>query len=228
MKLKKLASAVLAGALAFSLTVPAFATASDELTRGTAYEGELTAPTIKITLTDSGKVVVNPYKMQVTNPADPTGDKLTDQIVSAPLYIKNESNVALDIDAAVTGTAPTGVTFATTTTQGSKAVTTKSIFMFFEIKAAEDGTTSPFTGTSTYDAKSANQILVAAKEAKKAKVLTMGAGVDDTGAAAPTYACYRLTGDAASAPTTAWTADDAVSVSVAFTFTPTVAAATRS
>ena len=222
MKLKKFVSLVLASVMALALSVPAFATPSysDALSSNTAYEGELKAPTIKISVPDSGKVILNPYKMTFT-PAG--GDETSDQIVSAPLYIASATDVALTVDATVTGTAPTGVTFATATTQGTKAVTTKSVFMFFEIKTATDGSTSPFTTASTYDSKSTSQILVSAKAASKKGVITLPA-TDGTNA---TYAAYRLTGDLASSPVEAWTDADAVTATVAFTFTPTVAAAGR-
>lgn len=219
MKLKNLASAALAGALAFSLSVPAFADA--ELSRTTEYEGTMNVPTIAITVPESGSVVLNPYKLAYTPQG---GTESTDQIISATQHIKNESEVALKVSATVTGTLPTGkkdVTFATATTQNaSKPLTTNAIFMYFEIGPSSDGT-SDAAWPEGYVAKpdadqEVKQILVKNGATTVNNMLTMEAG--DTTA---TYAAFRLTGDAVGAPTRAWADDDNVSASVAFTFTPT-------
>lgn len=224
MKFKKIVSSALASALAFSMAVPAFAASSD-LTATTNYEGTLQAPTISITVMDSGSVIVNPYKMSVTPSG---GSATTDQIISPVQYITNASNVALNVSATVTGKLPTGkkdVTFATATTQNaSKPLTTNSIFMYFEIAPASSATDVP-SWPENYNAKPAadqetKQVLVAAKATTASNLLTL-----DVGNTTNTFAAYRLTGDAVSSPTRAWAEDDAVSVSVAFTFTPTVVAA---
>lgn len=214
MNFKKIMSTALASIMALSLAVPAFA-ADTDLTQSSEITGTTSAPTIKITVPATGAVTVNPYKMEVTVGSDTK----TDQIISATQYIKNESDVALNVSAEVTGKPAGNLALATATTQGTKAVTTNSVFMYFEIgeATADDGSGDPTWGTA-YDSKSEKQILVGAKAVKKANMLTMAAG--DTTA---TYAAYHLTGDAASAPTTAWTGNDKVDVSIAFTFTPTAA-----
>ena len=221
MNFKKIMSTALAGVMALSLSVPALAAANTEtsLTQNTEVTGSTEAPTIKITVPATNTVIVNPYKMTVQNAA---GDDVTDQIVSATKYIKNESDVALKVSAEVTGKPAGALTLATASTQGgTRAVTTNSVFMSFEIGAAtaEDGTGDPTWAANGYDSKLASQILVSAKAVKKADMLTLGVG--ETTA---TYAGYRLTGDAADTPTNAWTENDKVDVSIAFTFTPTVAA----
>lgn len=217
MKLKNLACAALAGALAFSLS----AFAAEDLAVTTEYEGSMNVPTINITVPDSGTVVLNPYKLSYT-PAG--GTATTDQIISATQYIENASDVALNVSATVTGTLPTGkkdVTFATASTQNaSKPLTTNSIFMYFEIGPAASGTAEA-DWPEGYVAKPAadqevKQILVAAKATTANNIMTLAAG-DTT----HTFAAYRLTGDIVSAPTRAWADDDSVSATVAFTFTPT-------
>lgn len=222
MKLKNLACAALAGALALSLSAPAFA--SEELTQGTEFEGTMNVPTISITVPESGSVVLNPYKLSYT-PAGGTAS--TDQIISATNHIKNESNVALNVSATVTGKLPTGkkdVTFATSTTQNaSKPLTTNSIFMYFEIGPSTDGSSDAswpegYVAKPTAD-QEVKQILVKNGATTVNNMLTMEAGD-----AAATYAAYRLTGDVVGAPTRAWADDDSVSATVAFTFTPTAPA----
>lgn len=227
MKLKNLACAALAGALALSLSAPAFA--AEELSQSTEYEGSMSVPTINITVPDSGTVVLNPYKLSVTPQG---GSATTDQIINATSHITNASNVALNVSATVTGKLPTGkkdVTFATATTNNpAKPLTTNAIFMYFEIgPAASD--TAEASWPEGYVAKPAadqevKQILVKSGATTVNNLLTLESGVNASGSAAPTYAAYRLTGDIVSAPTRAWAEDDNVSASVAFTFTPTATA----
>lgn len=222
MKLKKLACAALTGALALSLSVPAFA--DETLSQSTEYTGSMSVPTINITVPTEGTVVLNPYKLAV----GASGSEVTDQVINATSYIENGSNVALNVSATVTGKLPTGkkdVTFATTTTQNaSKPLTTNSIFMYFEIAPTTANNVEP-DWLESYVAKPAadqevKQILVAAKATTVNNILTLGAKTDS----GSTFAAYHLTGDAVSAPTRAWAEDDNVSATVAFTFTPTATA----
>ena len=216
MKFKKLVSTALAGAMALSLSVPAFA-ADGDLQQSTDITGTTQAPTIKITVPATGTVTVNPYKMAVSV----GGSDVTDQIISATQFIENASDVALKVSAEVTGTAAGNLAFATASTQGSRAPTTNSVFMYFEMVASDDGSTEPTTWATAYDSKATTQILVSTKATKKADMLTLAAGTGTAAASAGGYAAFHLAGDAASTPTTAWAAADKADVAIAFTFTPT-------
>ena len=217
MNFKKIMSTALAGAMALSLSVPAFAAANSDtsLEQNTAITGTTQAPTIKITVPATGAVTVNPYKMEVTVGSDTK----TDQIISATQFIENASDVAVKVSAQVTGTAAGNLAFATASTQ-TKAVTTNSVFMYFEMVASDDGSTEP-TWATAYDSKSTTQILVSTKATKKADMLTLAAGTGTAAASTGGYAAFHLAGDAASTPTTAWAAADKADVAIAFTFTPT-------
>ena len=184
MKFKKLVSTALAGAMALSLSVPAFA-ADGDLEQSTNITGSTQAP-----------------------------------IISATQFIENASDVALKVSAEVTGTAAGNLAFATASTQGSRAPTTNSVFMYFEMVASDDGSTEP-TWATAYDSKATTQILVSTKATKKADMLTLAAGTGTAAASAGGYAAFHLAGDAASTPTTAWAAADKADVAIAFTFTPT-------
>ena len=126
MNFKKIMSTALAGVMALSLSVPALAAANTEtsLTQNTEVTGSTEAPTIKITVPATNTVIVNPYKMTVQNAA---GDDVTDQIVSATKYIKNESDVALKVSAEVTGKPAGALTLATASTQGGTRADRKSV-----------------------------------------------------------------------------------------------------
>lgn len=219
--MKKVLSLVLALALVLTLAAPAFATpnvsAPDATTGLYGAENNITgsteAPTIAVTIPTTGSVTVNPYKMTVS--IDSTN--YTDQIISAPQFIKNESDVDIAIDVTTTGEVAQGSEAVFATNNVGSTVTTKSVFLYFEIMAATDGSTAPTWGTA-YDSKAANMVAVAAKATTKKDVIKMGAG-DST----ETYAAFHLAGNAATNPTKAWTSNDKVNVKIAFTVRPVMA-----
>ena len=230
MNFKKIMSTALAGVMALSLSVPVLA-ADTDLEQTTEITGTTQTPTISISVPSSGDVILNPYKMSVDVSADQDGsDVVNTQIISAPEYIKNKTDVALSISATVTGKVAGEAVFATASTQGgTRPVTTKSAFVYLEVIDAGAGddadSTEPTTALTdaswkAYDAKAANQILLAAKAVSKANMLTVPAVAD----ASSSFIAYRLAGDAASSPTKAWTEADTVSATIAFTFTPTATA----
>ena len=114
MNFKKIMSTALAGVMALSLAAPALAAANTatSLTQNTEVTGSTEAPTIKMAVSVGGSDV-------------------TDQIISATQFIDNASDVAVKVSAQVTGTAAGNLAFATASTQ-TKAVTTNSVFMYFE------------------------------------------------------------------------------------------------
>ena len=226
MKFKKLVSTALAGVMALSMTATAFA-ADTDLQQTSEITGTTQTPTISISVPATGDVILNPYKMSVDiSEAQDGSDMVTNQIISANTFIKNKTDVALSVSATVTGKTAGEAVFATATTQGSKAVTTKSAFVYLEVIDAgagdDDSATEPTTALTdaswkAYDAKAANQALLSAKAVTKANMLTVPAVADG----ASSFIAYRLAGDAASAPTKAWTSADTVGANIAFTITPT-------
>ncbi len=222
MTMKKITSLALSGALALSLSAPAFAAETATMN----YEGSVQAPAIAVTVPDSGTIVLNPYKMSFT--PDGASDAVTDQVYSGTQYIYSESNVPLKVSASVTGTLPTSqdkanaVTFATAPISTAKTQpTTKNVFMYFELVATEDNTSEVEWATS-FDSKSTNQILLSAKATEKKDIITLPVATVNGNTTTPAgYGAFRVTGDAVSAPANAWTEDDAVTAAVAFTFTAT-------
>lgn len=214
MSMKKIVSAAMALAMAASLTVPAFA-ATDNTTDIT---GTTQAPTIAVTVPATGAVTVNPYKMEVTV----NSNQVTDQIISAPMYVENSSDVPLVFDVTVTGKKEGNAIFSTTPI-GTKVVTTNSVFMYAEFGAAtaNDGTGDP-TWAAAYDSKATNQVAISERSTTKKAVVELAANASG----AKNYVAFKLAGDASSQPTTAWTAADKVGATIAFTFTAKAAAAT--
>lgn len=230
MNAKKLLSTGLAMALTLSLSLPALAssgtaeiTTPNATTKAYSSETEISGttevPTIKITVPTTGGVVINPYRMEVNMTSSGGGAKDKDQILSAVQAIANESNVAIKVNATVTGEAPgeSKAVFATAPLKGTE--TTKSVFLYLEVIAGDkvtyDKSNSKFTKTEwadAYDAKATNMVPVSGgnKSTTKAGVATIAA----KGASDPSYAAFRLSGTAATAPTEAWTTTDKVNVTI--------------
>ncbi len=236
--MKKKLSLALALVMALSLSAPVFAVdspapAGTNDTKSTnqsmAVAGTTKAPTIKITVSSSGAMILNPYKLSVDLGDTITGS--TEQIVSPTYGITNESNVALQVNVTVTGKQEGNATFAKESTQdpnARKPLTTNSAFVKFEMaKADTEPAASDTWGTAedvTYKADAVVASIVLKKGAatldKDAEAPVMASAGDDM--STPTYLAFHLTGDAVSAPETPWTDADKISADIAFTFTPTV------
>ena len=127
MKMKKIMSAALAGAMALSMTATAFAAGNGSIEEPSEIEvtGTTKVPTISITVPTSAAVTLNPYKLDVTI------DSATkqDQVISAVYYIVNGSDVAIETEATVTGVAE-GATFAAASV-ASSSDKTKQVYLAF-------------------------------------------------------------------------------------------------
>lgn len=151
---KRIFSGAMAGVLALSLAVPAFAGAADANT--TVVDGTLQVADIAVTVPETGKAFINPYGLDIEVPENAADDTNTNkttisgqQIVSAPMAITNESKMDLTIGASVTGVVKTGstMTFATATTKGTPDLpendinyvapaTSKTAFVYLQAKAS--------------------------------------------------------------------------------------------
>lgn len=220
-------SAAMAMAMAASMTVPALAadttvdkTGEDgKYSAKTTITGELKAPTIKLTVPQTGTVIINPYEMTVNSEATGNED-VSDQIISATQFIKNESAVDINVSATVIGKPAEGgeAVLATSALKGSE--TTKSVFMYLEIGESSDGSADP-SWKGSYVSSDPNMVAVTSRSTTKANMYTLPSAGDDS--STPTYAGFRLNGAAASKPTKAWTTNDKVDVEIAFTFDPVAA-----
>lgn len=103
---KRIAATALAGVMAASLTVPAFAADTEDTPQNTTtvIEGTYTAPTIAVTVPGSTTALVNPlglpYKIGETDSGaiEVTGH----EIATNPIGISNESSTDLAVSATVT------------------------------------------------------------------------------------------------------------------------------
>ena len=208
---KRLLCAVLALALLLSAqSAAAAAEAANE--RSMIITATTRLPVVKVTVPTSGQVYLNPLQL----PVDVYGDATTDQIISYPLTIANESDAAVQVDVRVTGKVKpeSDMTLASAPTNGTG--TSKSAFVYFEIKPSDPYDPYSVEWDEAYDA--AKHIPVTTGGSSKSNLVTLDAvgmyGEVQGGAA------FRLTGDAVKTPTNAWTAKDGIDVTIAFTFTP--------
>lgn len=125
MNFKKLISTAMAGVMALSLSVPAFA---DDV----KVEGSINLPTINMVLPTTASMIMNPYELNVKlNPRDPDETPVDDQIISPLMTVKNLSNIGVKVAVSVQGTKGKGTAaFATGTTQGSTKSTAKEAFVY--------------------------------------------------------------------------------------------------
>lgn len=252
LNLKRFSSLILSGALALSLAAPAFASAPNMQTEIT---GAFQQADIAVTVPTKGAAIINPFGLDLklkeigddgnaaTGAVDATisGQK----IVTAPMFISNESEMNLQVGATVTGTAVGDLRFAS---ESAAASTSKSVYAYLQAAPA-----TALTGLSTaltaankaaayaawapeaYDAET--DVIVSDREASTTNLVTLKAAtLAGSGASATiTYkagsiAMVRLSGDCPTSPRDGWTAadptatpavvGDGFTVNVAYTFTP--------
>lgn len=256
MKFKRLMSTALAGAMALSMCATAFAAGEDkEITdlgsqegTQTTIESTINTATIKVTVPTTGSVVLNPYQLAYDLEGEEGDGTNTSnsQIISATQYIKSESDVKLNVSVGVTGVTSDAKNVLLSATDlkdndtAAKPVTTKSVFLYYEMLPAtaakadgsDDVTITDPEWAAAYSKDAASQILVGTKTVNKANMITLNAATkvagetEGTEVTLPAVAAFHLAGNSVSAPATAWAAADKVTVTVAYTFAATMGSAT--
>lgn len=225
MNLKRFASTALAGMMAISLTIPAFA--ADQKTEFTGtYEETPLAVTVPVT----GTVAINPYGLPFSMGE---GNTISGQQIAtkAPLVIANKSAVALSVSVNTKGTKKGNLTLV----NAAPSATANEAQVFFQIFEAPT-----LAGDAVADQETLNPLFAALKDdssAKKGEVAvldatTVAAGTDgnnllvlreadgDGNVQAGGAAFVRLSGKVTKKPTTAWAATDGFTATVVYTFEP--------
>jgi hypothetical protein len=250
---KKIMSLALTGALAFTMAAPAFAVTAKN---STTVTGTYQETTINVSVPTTGTVTINPYGLnwEPTKSDGKTTVKFENQqILSAPMYIANNSKYDLTVNASITTKVNTGVTLAAESLADSES-TDKSAYVYFQmvpIDGAEGKNTDDDVNDAVLDACAADAtwtsadklVLDSTKTVETASAITLKAATtpavaevaatetsEKVDAVSATYAkgsvaAFRLAGDCVTAPTTAWAAKDGFTATIAFTFTPGNAAA---
>jgi hypothetical protein len=248
---KKLVSAVLAGAMLASLSVPAFAeeeTKTDPNT--TVVSGAYQDITIAVTVPTKGTAQINPYGLPVEFTKSASSTKAAkvsgEQIVTQPLYISNEGDVALDINATVTTTAK-GVELVTDKSTLAKS-TDKNAYIELQMvqsanksladDTAKDKIIDECAASATWAADSVGMLVIDPESddntSDKALATLAASKVTGSGSdAVVTYnagsiVLFRLAGEVVTKPDTDWTTTDTFTSTIAFTFTPATTAEAES
>lgn len=220
MNLKRFASTALAGVMAISLTIPAFAAANTTTISGTYEE-----TTLAVTVPTTGTVAINPYGLPFSMGE---GNTVSGQQIAtkAPLVVANKSAVALKVSANVKAVEAGALKIVAE--NAVAAATVPSVYVEFQMFEAPG-----VAGDAVTDAETLNPKFAALKDgdakchtavtttaADEPDILTLRAGDADGNVQDGGAAFFRLSGKAVKKPTTAWTTNDKFTATVVFTFEP--------
>lgn len=251
----RILSGAMAGVLAMSLAVPAFAaggTPAPAATNTTEINGTYTPITIDVVVPANGAAQINPYGLPIDVAKSDNSTKVSfenQKIMTQPTAaIKNKMKVDLAVKAAVTGAikALPGGSTATPMKFASEAltadVTAKSVFAYVQVKpSAQTGADDATLGDALIDEyaaweqdyDAAKDILVKVGTETKENFVTLKAAEMDTAANGGGFKAYkagsvaliRVAGDVVASPREDWSTDDGFTVKIAYTFAPAPAAA---
>ena len=189
--------------------VPAMGGAPFEANGSTTIEAETDLPVIEVSVPTLGGAMINPNQLSVEVDAE----IVNSQVLCAPAYIENHSEVPLRVSVEVTGAVwdTSNMSLSTVSLKGSTS-TTKKAFLYFEFLAVTDPVNVAWA--SKYNS---NKHIVVRNGGTRSieDMLILGASSHDK-----RYGAFRLTGDCIAKPKNGWTADDGVSVMIVFTFSP--------
>lgn len=237
LKLKRILSIALAGAMSMALATTAFAAGDETVITATFEE-----PEIAVTVPATVAAFINPYGVDVNYDASDDARILSGfQILSVPNCIYNLSGMDLSVSATVTGAivertdkdTTKAMKFATAPTDGS-TVTTKNAYVTFQMKVDDgikgtagdivDTLYNPLAEAWAADDDADGEVIVKVGETAGADLVALKkADLSGTNPAAVAGggALIRLNGDCVTAPKIAWDEQDSFTVTVAYTFMPT-------
>jgi hypothetical protein len=210
--------------MALSMSVTTFADDNTTTISGNGkFSGSVTAtgttnvPVIAVTVPSTAAFVINPYgipyNIQVSTDSltEISGDEDDPDlsIVSPEYTIKSTSNIGLNVDVKLQATIPSGSKISLASKDLTGRETSKSAFIYFEIKEQSD------SFKDSYD-KSNNQIVLSKRATTRKSVCFIPAGTESS----PSEAECKFFGSVVANPKTAWTENDKVTATIVFTFTP--------
>lgn len=220
--MKKLTSIFMAVAMILALAIPVMAEGeqtppdtSGNLTQNSSFAGEYQATRIKITMPTTLGLVLNPYRLNYSGNADVRVAELANQIFSAPVTVKSESNIGLKVDMTVTPTFGSNLTPVATKAAAEAEAEDKNVYLAMEYGLVTEANGDPSaTATKKHlpldEAKVINEL-----ENADNWFVTIPAG-DTT----PQYFGINFTGAANTDTVAPYDTDDKIDVAIAFTFIP--------
>lgn len=232
MNLKRFASVAMAGALALSLTAPAFATNSTNIT------GSYRAITLNVTVPTTGQAIINPYGLPYSvGEATISGQQIT---TGAPLLVQNKSTVPLSVSASIVSAKKGNFVFDANTIGTSETGNKGNVlFQMFEAPGVTEANATDtevlnpkFAALKDADALCSTVLTETNLTASPAvpaveenDIVTLKAANANGELVDGGAAFFRLSGTVAKKPTVAWTTTDGFTAKITFTFEPTVATA---
>ncbi len=199
---------ILMAVLMLVLATPTLAEGTNTKTRIDATT--LVPEIIVVTVPTNANVVINPYEL----PVEINNTSVTDQIVTTPVSIWNQSAAPIKVSVAIECTVKEGsdLYMVPYSTKGLPT-TLKRAFAYFEIQATSDP--DHVTWDSEYDS---NKHLVVRDGKSKRNIVTLDAGDKNAPSSNKCYGAFRLTGDCVSNPKSEWTEEDGIDVVLTFSF----------
>ena len=216
--MKKIISMFLALVMALALAVPAMA---DDV----QVEGTIQLPTINVVLPTTASVILNPYSLNVTLGKGETATTNDSQIISPTMYVKNLSDIGVQVAISVTGTKGKGSTAAFATAEIDDDPTdpgttlNKEAFVFAKFVIQDDVTTPVTITASDIPTDDSGDGIVILSETKKEVTAfkstdaidagtsttrnVLAASADKKNPAAKGVLAFAFSGDAVYAPTKA-------------------------
>jgi hypothetical protein len=228
--LKKIGSVALAGVMALSLSIPAFAAGGDTEKKD---EADTTNTSTKITTTfeeipiavtvpDTGTAQINPYGLpvDVKDSKDAVLATITgQQITTEPLYIINNGDIALSVGATVTAETTGGANLVTSaiSATGKNANTGKDIYAYLQMatvtsvektvmgkdyKSDLEKPVATMCADSSAWSSTNNLVLNPDEDATKSDIVTLGVktGDNDNDYYGTSVVAFRLAGSCVTAP----------------------------
>lgn len=243
-------SGLMAGILAVSLAVPAFASGTTVTTpnRSTTITGAFEDIVIDVNVPTTGDAQINPYGIPVKLEEAGTNKITGEQIVTKPLLLINNSDSNVNVSASVTATAKGDLRFATAAPTSTD--TYKSAYVYLQLKSttladAQKATTAQVTANEDIqglDPAAVNPVFANWKQdytaatdlvlngssaASKDNMATLAASTVAVSGGTTTVtwnsgsiAAFRLAGKVNANPKEAWNTKDGFTAAVAFTFKP--------
>lgn len=210
--MKKLCLSVLAFLLVLTAAVPSFASEAAPSPEESPTFVETSTPeeailpmandteAVNVTVPATGRIVINPYGLTV----EIGNGTSTEQIAGETLTMINEGNTPVSVSVSAVGRVSelSSLTYAAQPPQEGNGA--KEIFLYAEFQNEDDSWRGSYTGAD-------NQVLISKQVSEPKEVLTLGAGTSQ--------GVFRLFGATTVSPADPWCSDDAISVTLTFTFT---------
>lgn len=201
--------------IAFCMAVLMLVLASPALAEGTNTKTKIDATTlvpeiIVVTVPTNANVVINPYEL----PVEINHESVTDQIITTPVSLWNQSAAPIKVSVAVGCKVKEGSNLYMVPYSTKQSPTTiKRVFAYFEIQPTSDP--DRVSWDSEYDS---SKHLVVRDGMSRKNIVTLDAGDANAPSSNKCYGAFRLTGDCVSNPKNEWTEQDGIDVVLTFSF----------